>query len=92
VVYSCFDGKRISKISFLLVIGYFFVKEASFPRENGRTTGSYSTFFNEFFLIKVGLFYLLLKSPSAAVAKHYKRSNNAFGKFAYTISSSLPYF
>lgn len=58
-------------MSFLLVICYFLDKEANFPLEEGRTTGSYSTFFNEFFLINVGLFYLLLKSPYAAIANDY---------------------
>ncbi len=61
---------------FLLVIDYFLVKEASFPLEKGRTVGKSSTFFNEFFLIKVGLVYLLLKFPSAVKAKVYSKSNN----------------
>jgi hypothetical protein len=57
-------------MSFLLVMDYFFDKEASFPLDEGRTIGSSYTFFNEFFLINDGLFYLLLNSPSAAIAKH----------------------
>lgn len=47
---------RISSKSFLLLRrGYFFDREDSFPLEEGRTAGSYSTFFREFLRISKGL-------------------------------------
>ena len=58
----CLDDGLISRISFLLVVSkvYFFEIEDNFPLDRGLTTGSYSTFLREFFLIRLGLLSLLL--------------------------------
>ena len=59
---SIFDFEIPNIYCLLSVTGSFFDKEDNFPLEDGLTAGNYSTFFNEFFLIKVGLFPTFLTS------------------------------
>ncbi len=46
-----------------------FDKEESFPLEDGRIVGNYSTFFNEFFRIRLGRLTSLEDSDSKKEAK-----------------------
>ena len=59
---SIFDFEIPRTYCLLSVTGSFFDKEDNFPLEDGLTAGNYSTFFNEFFRIKVGLFPTFLAS------------------------------
>ena len=69
--------------------GYFFDSDDSFPLEDGRTAGSYSTFFNEFFLISNGFFYLELNSVSDVTAKASRKSKSELYKLYWLMSSSF---
>lgn len=53
---------EMPKIYCLLKPESFLDRDESFPLEEGRIAGSYSIFFREFFLIKVGLLTVLLAS------------------------------
>ena len=59
---SIFDFEIPSIYCLLRVVESFFDKEESLPLEEGLTAGNYSTFFNEFLRIKVGLFPTLADS------------------------------
>jgi len=65
----CFETPDISGT---FVCKSFLDKEESFPLEVGRIAGNSSTFFNEFFLISVGLFYILDASFSIVLANDSK--------------------
>jgi hypothetical protein len=65
-------GRIYSNYFLLFKSGSFLVKEANFPFDAGLTEGNYYTFFNEFFLISKGFFYLLLNSASEVTAKASK--------------------
>lgn len=47
-------GREMLSNYCLLTPGSRFDKEESFPLEEGRIVGNYSTFFNEFFRIRLG--------------------------------------
>ena len=81
------EAGRIYKRSFLLVrSGYFFDRDDSLPREDGRTAGSYSTFLSEFFRISNGFFYLELNSVSEVTANASRKSNNEVHKLDWLIN------
>jgi len=56
--------------------GSFLEREESLPRDRGRTVGNSSIFFNEFFLMIVGLRSVLLASASRHPTKAYILRNS----------------
>lgn len=62
-------GREILSNYCLFVALSLFDKEESFPLEDGRIVGNYSTFFNEFFRIRLGRFVSLDDSDSRKEAK-----------------------
>ena len=49
-------GREMLSNYCLFIAGSRFDKEDSFPLDEGRIVGNYSTFFNEFFRIRLGRF------------------------------------
>lgn len=77
-------------MSFLLVSnGSLLERDDNLPLEEGRTAGSYSTFFKEFFLINKGFFSLELNSVYEVTAKASRKLNNELYNSDWFTSSSF---